>query len=414
MSSLIFALLTLSLPQTVTIWYTYNIKMPFQKRGDTVKFIHLSDLHIGKRVYDFSMIDDQEYILSKILKIIDDEQPDCVIIAGDVYDKSIPPTEAVDLLDSFLVSLSERETQTLLISGNHDSAERISFGGRLMEQSGIHIAPVYNGDVSCVKLNDEHGAVYFYLLPFLKPAHVRRFFPDEEISSYTDALRVAVNQMNVDKSARNVLVTHQFVTGANRCESEEISVGGADNVDATVFEDFDYVALGHIHGPQSVGRKTIRYCGTPLKYSFSEINHEKSVTVVELGEKGDVSIRTVPLEPKRDWVELKGTFEKITSHDVYEGTGHDKNYFHITLIDEDDVPYAMDELRKIYSNLMKLDYDNKRTRATAEFDVDDNTIQKSPLELVEEFFEKQNGQSMGDEMGKFVKNLIEEIWEGEE
>lgn len=388
--------------------------MPFQKRGDTVKFIHLSDLHIGKRVYDFSMIGDQEYILSKILKIIDDEQPDCVIIAGDVYDKSIPPTEAVDLLDSFLVSLSERETQTLLISGNHDSAERISFGGRLMEQSGIHIAPVYNGNVSCVKLNDEHGSVNFYLLPFLKPAHVRRFFPDEEISSYTDALRVAVSQMNVDKSARNVLVTHQFVTGANRCESEEISVGGTDNVDVTVFEDFDYVALGHIHGPQSVGCKTIRYCGTPLKYSFSEVNHEKSVTVVELGEKGDVTIRTVPLEPKRDWVELKGTFEKVTSREVYEGTGHDTNYFHITLTDEDDVPYAMDELRKIYPNLMKLDYDNKRTRATAEFDIDDNTIQKSPLELVEEFFKKQNGQSMGDEMGKFVKNLIEEIWEGEE
>ena len=253
-----------------------------------MKLIHLSDLHLGKRVNEFSMLEDQQYILTEILQIIDREKPDGVMIAGDVYDKSVPSAEAVALLDDFLVRLAKRDLQVFLISGNHDSPERMAFGGRLMAQSGVHLAPVYDGKVSPITLTDNYGPVNLYLLPFLKPAHVRRCFPEREILTYTDALAAAIEAMGVDPAQRNVLVTHQFVTGAARCDSEEISVGGTDNVDVSVFEPFDYVALGHIHGPQQVGRETVRYCGTPLKYSFSEAKHQKSVTVVELGEKGAV------------------------------------------------------------------------------------------------------------------------------
>ena len=326
-----------------------------------MKLIHLSDLHIGKRVNEFSMIEDQKYILRVILNIIDDEKPDGVLIAGDIYDKSVPSAEAVQLLDDFLCRLAERKLPAYIISGNHDSAERLSFGGRLMDMSGIHLSPVYNGTVVPLSLCDEHGRVNIYMLPFLKPVNVKRFFPDAEIESYTDAVRAAVDSMGIDESERNILVTHQFVTGASRSESEELSVGGSDNVDVSAFDGFDYVALGHIHGPQKMSRETVRYCGTPLKYSFSEANHKKSVTVVELGKKGKIEIRTVPLVPKRDLREIKGKYEEIVLKESYEGTNTD-DYMHITLTDEEDIPDVMNRLRVIYPNIMKLDYDNKRTR----------------------------------------------------
>lgn len=378
-----------------------------------MKLIHLSDLHLGKRVNEFSMLEDQQYILTEILQIIDREKPDGVMIAGDVYDKSVPSAEAVALLDDFLVRLAKRDLQVFLISGNHDSPERMAFGGRLMAQSGVHLAPVYDGKVSPITLTDNYGPVNLYLLPFLKPAHVRRCFPEREILTYTDALAAAIEAMGVDPAQRNVLVTHQFVTGAARCESEEISVGGTDNVDVSVFEPFDYVALGHIHGPQQVGRETVRYCGTPLKYSFSEAKHQKSVTVVELGEKGAVSVRTVPLTPMRDLAELRGTYEELTFRGFYQGTSYPRDYVHITLTDEEDIPDAVSKLRIIYPNLMKLDYDNKRTRAGIVLERAEDQ-QRSPLELLEEFYEKQNGQPMGEEQRAFAKNLMERIWEENE
>lgn len=378
-----------------------------------MKLIHLSDLHLGKRVNEFSMLEDQQYILTEILQIIDQEKPDGVIIAGDVYDKSVPSAEAVALLDDFLVRLAKRDLQVFLISGNHDSPERMAFGGRLMAQSGVHLAPVYDGKVSPITLTDEYGPVNLYLLPFLKPAHVRRCFPEREILTYTDALAAAIEAMGVDTAQRNVLVTHQFVTGAARCDSEEISVGGTDNVDVSVFEPFDYVALGHIHGPQQVGRETVRYCGTPLKYSFSEAKHQKSVTVVELGEKGAVSVRTVPLTPMRDLAELRGTYEELTFRGFYQGTSYPRDYVHITLTDEEDIPDAVSKLRIIYPNLMKLDYDNKRTRAGIILEGAEDQ-QRSPLELLEEFYEKQNGQPMGEEQRAFAKSLMERIWEEDE
>lgn len=375
-----------------------------------MKLIHLSDLHLGKRVNGFSMLEDQSYILSQILEIVDTEKPDAVIIAGDVYDKSVPPAEAVELFDDFLCRLSRRNVQIFIISGNHDSPERIAFGGRLMVQSGIHVSPVYNGTVEPITLSDTYGAVDFYLLPFLKPTHVRRFFPEEEIITYTDAIRTAIQHMPIDLSRRNVLVTHQFVTGAVSCESEELSVGGSDNVDASVFDSFDYVALGHIHGPQRIARDTLRYCGTPLKYSFSEANHKKSVTIVELGEKGAVTVRTIPLIPLRDLREIRGSYLEVTAKPFYEGT-NTQDYLHITLTDEEDIPDALGKLRTIYPNLMKLEYDNRRTQNAAQVDGAQDVEKKSPLTLFEEFYELQNNQPMCPEQLEFTRSLMESIWE---
>ena len=375
-----------------------------------MKLIHLSDLHLGKRVNEFSMIEDQEFILTKIINIIDGEKPDAVIIAGDVYDKAVPSAEAVQLFDDFLCRLAKRKLHVFVISGNHDSAERMAFGGRLMEMSGVHMSPVCNGNVEPISLEDEFGRVNFYMLPFVKPANVRRFFEDSEIESYTDAVRATVESMNVNTAERNVIITHQFVTGAERSESEEISVGGSDNVDASVFDCFDYTALGHIHGPQNIGSERIRYCGTPLKYSFSEAKHKKSVTVVELREKGNLEVRTVALEPKRDMREIKGTYAEITLKENYINTDTD-DYMHITLTDEDDIPDAIGKLRVIYPNLMKLDYDNNRTRTCAKLDIIENIELRSPLDLFSEFYENQNNQPMTDGQSEFMESLIESIWE---
>lgn len=374
-----------------------------------MKLIHLSDLHLGKRVNEFSMLEDQRYILGEILKAVDREQPQGVIIAGDVYDKSVPPTEAVALLDDFLAALAGRSVPVFLISGNHDSPERIAFGGRLMARSGVHLAPVYHGTVTPITLTDVHGPVNLYLLPFLKPTHVRRFFPEREISTYTDALATAIEAMGVDPAVRNVLVTHQFVTGAARCDSEEISVGGSDNVDVSVFDPFDYVALGHIHGPQQVGREGVRYCGTPLKYSFSEVGQRKSATFVELGAKGKVHITTAPLTPRHDLRGLRGSYMELTDRSRYEGTTvHD--YLHITLTDEQDVPDALARLRVIYPNLMQLDYDNHRTRQQQEICAPERTESISPLEHLAAFYQLQNNQPLTAEQTAFCQALIEEIW----
>lgn len=375
-----------------------------------MKFVHLSDLHLGKRVNGYSMIEDQKYILLKILNVIDEQKAEAVVIAGDVYDKPIPPTEAVQLFDDFLFRLVERNLQILVISGNHDSPERIAFGSRFMDKSGVHMSQVYNGKNDLVELKDKYGKVNFYMLPFVKPSNVRRFFEDEEINTYTDAVRVAVSHMNVNKKARNVIITHQFVTGAQRSESETIAVGGTDNVDSYVFDDFDYVALGHIHGPQNVGKNTVRYCGTPLKYSFSEISHKKSVTVVEMKEKGNVKVSTVELTPKLDMREIKGTYEELTFKKNYENT-NTEDYLHIILTDEEDVADAVAKLRCVYPNLMKLDYDNTRTRNSFALTQAEETEKKSDTELLSEFFEKQNGKSLSDEQLEYAANLFEQIKE---
>ena len=375
-----------------------------------MKLIHLSDLHLGKRLLEFSLLEDQRFILEKILDIIDQECPDAVLLAGDVYDKSVPSAEAVSLFDDFLFRLAQRKLQVFMISGNHDSPERVAFGARLFNRSGIHISPVYQGEVSPVTLRDENGEVNFYLLPFIKPMHVRAAFPDAEIASYTDAVRTAVGGMNVDPVQRNVLVAHQFVTGAERSESEEVPVGGLDNVDAEVFACFDYVALGHLHGPQNVGTEKIRYCGTPLKYSFSEAGHLKSVTVAELGEKGALTVRTVPLVPLRDMREIRGSYMEVTSRANYSGT-NTGDYLQITLTDEEDIPEAMNRLRTVYPNLMAVRYDNRRTRSQMSPGSAQNPERKSPLELFGELYEKQNGAPLSEVQRAFCAELMERIWE---
>ncbi len=378
-----------------------------------MKLIHLSDLHIGKRVNEFSMIEEQHNILSQILDITRNEAPNAVIIAGDVYDKSVPSTEAVELFDSFLFSLSQLDTEVFIISGNHDSAERLAFGNRFMKDK-IHISGAYNGTIESVELSDEFGAVYVYLLPFIKPSGVRRFFPDVEINSYTDALRTAINATQIDHSKRNVIVTHQFVTGASRSESEELSVGGTDNVDAGVFDGFDYVALGHIHAPQNIGSPRIRYCGTPLKYSFSEAHHQKSVTIAELNEKGTIKVSEVPLTPIHDMVEIKGKYNDLMLKSFYDNTTLQSDYVHITLTDEEDIPNAILNLRRVYHNVMKVDYDNTRTRTSSQVEIDNSVETKTPLRLFEGLYEQQNGKPLTTAQAEYLGKIIEEIWEGEQ
>lgn len=376
-----------------------------------MKFLHLADLHLGKRVNGFSMLEDQAHILRQILAILDDEQPDGVLIAGDVYDKSVPSVEAVGLLDGFLTELRARGVPVLLISGNHDSPERLAFGGRVMDSCGIHISPVYDGALAPVTLHDEFGPVHVWLLPFVKPAHVRRWFPDADIESYTDAMAEAVAHMDIDTAARNVLVTHQFVTGGARSGSEELSVGGTDNVDSGVFAPFDYVALGHLHGAQHIGRETIRYAGSPLKYSFSEARQHKSATVVTLGEKGDVQVRTVALTPLRELREIRGSYDELTARSFYEHTTYRSDYLHLILTDEQDVFDAMSRLRTIYPYLMTLDYDNARTRAAGGMSVPAETERRTPLELFEALYKRQNHQPMSEVQRAYIAQLMEQIME---
>ncbi len=378
-----------------------------------MRFAHISDLHIGKRLHEVSLLDDQAYILEEIRRILRDEKPDAVLIAGDIYDKSAPSAEAVRLFDDFLSGLASDGQTVFVISGNHDSAARVAYGGRIMERSGVHLsAPAYEGGVRPVMLTDGHGPVDIYLLPFVKPVHVSLAFPDEKIESYTDALRVAVERMAVNPKRRSVLVAHQFVTGAVRSDSEEVSVGGLDNVDAAVFAPFSYVALGHIHRPQNIGSPRVRYSGTPLKYSFSEAADGKSVTMAELDGKGEVSLRTVPLTPKRDLREVKGTYEELMKKENYEGTATE-DYLHIVLTDEEDVPDAMRKLKTVYPNVLRLDYDNVRTRSGAVVEAAPEAEEKSPLALAEEFYALQNGRPMSGAQTEYLRRMIGTVWEDE-
>lgn len=379
-----------------------------------MKLLHISDLHIGKRVNEFSMIEDQKYILKKILAIADEQQADGVMIAGDIYDKQVPSAEAVQVFDWFLTELADRGKQVYAVSGNHDSAERIAFGAQLMSGRGVFVSPVYHGETMKLTLKDSYGELYLYLLPFIKPAVVRHALegsPDIEekpiLENYHDAVKLVIDHMDVDRTKRNILIAHQYVTGAGRCDSEEISVGGLDNVDADVFDAFDYVALGHIHSPQSIKREGVRYCGTPLKYSFSEAEQEKSVTIVTFEEKGTIKISTVPLIPLHDMRKIRGTYLEVTAHHFYQEFDPE-DYVQITLTDEEDIIDGLQKLRIIYPNLMRLEYDNSRTKQNHVIECAENIEQKSELELFAEFYELQNNQTMSEEQESFISQLIEE------
>lgn len=376
--------------------------------------MHLADLHLGKRVNGFSMMEDQEYILNRILEIMEEQQPDGLLIAGDVYDKTIPPAEAVRLMDDFLTAVAAKHVPVFLISGNHDSAERVAFGHQLMQGSGIWISPVYDGTIRHHTLEDRWGEVNIYLIPFLRPSVVRSFFPDVEIEDYTDALRTIIEDLQVDTSRRNVVLAHQFVTAAGAlpetCDSEQLSVGGLDRVDGSVFSPFDYTALGHLHGPQRVGSETIRYAGSPLKYSFSELHQKKSVTVAELRAKGVTEIRQIPLQPRREMIELRGTFEEILEEARKKGELQ-TDYYHMILTDETDVVDALSRLREYYPNIMLLDYDNRRTRSQKEVEQLDRVEERTPGELFAALYEQQNGQEMDSDRKEYLDGLIREIWE---
>ena len=377
-----------------------------------MRFLHLSDLHLGKRVNEFSMLEDQAYILKEMLNIIDEQKVEAVLIAGDIYDKVIPSAEAVRLLDDFLTRIAARELPVFLISGNHDSAERVAFGSRLMSSRQIYLSPVFESDVEPITISDRYGEIHIYMLPFVKPSLVKRVYPEEEIITYQDAVNAAVQHMQIDTDKRNILLAHQFVTGAARCDSEELSVGGLDDVDASIFDGFDYVALGHLHGPQKIGKETVRYSGTPLKYSFSEANQKKAAVIVDVEEKGKINIQQIPLVPKHDMREIRGTYMEVTALDFYKDMKTD-DYLYITLTDEEDIPDAIGKLRTIYPNIMKLSYDNLRTRAAVTVRGTAEVEEKSPMELLKEFYELQNNQPMTDEQEEIARGMMEEIWEDE-
>ena len=379
-----------------------------------MKLMHLSDLHLGKRLNEFSLLEDQSFILQQLVELVRSEQPDCVLLAGDIYDKPVPPAEAVTLFDDFLNKLAQLTT-VCVTSGNHDSAERLAFGAQLMREGGVHFCGLYTGEPQCVTLQDAYGSVHVYLLPFLKPAHVRHCLPPteaEQVTTYHEALRCAVERLHINAAERNVLVAHQFVTGAQTAGSEAVNVGGVDNIGAEVFDAFDYTALGHIHKAQNVGSERVRYSGTPLKYSFAEWQQEKSVTLVELGEKGSVSVTALPLAPLRDLRKLRGSYEELMSRDFYDELPKDsdgllRDFYHLTLTDEEDVPDAVQKLRSVYKNLLQLEYDNKRTRTDNAIEGAERVVEKSPLELMEEFYQLQNNQALSEKQRAYLQGLLE-------
>ena len=418
-----------------------------------MKFFHLSDLHLGKRVNGFPMIEDQKYILDRVLELIDREHPDALIVAGDVYDKSIPPVEAVNLFDDFLVSLAARNVQVFIVSGNHDSAERVSYGGRVMEHSGIHISRRITGarrdeepeeaedlyadsadgkdedsgvsgkdDVSCtggvivpVRLEDAYGPVYVYLFPYIHPSVVRDAWPDDRIVTWTDAMETLIRHAGVDPEARNIAVAHQYVTAngvrPQESDSEQKHIGGLDNVEYSVFDDFDYVALGHLHGPQHIGRDTVRYAGSPLMYSFSEEKQKKCVTFVELREKGQVEISKIPLEARRVLKTVRGSFGEVMSP-RFTAALSSEDYYRVILTDEHDIDQALYRLRaRFYKNLMEIKYDNTRTgQADDGIAAEEEALDKEPIEVLGELYEKQNGTGMSEFQKELAARLIAEIW----
>ena len=379
-----------------------------------MKCMHLSDLHLGKRLIEVSMLEDQAHILDQIVAIAAEERPQAVLIAGDVYDRSNPPVEAMTLFADFLSRLAALGCTVLVISGNHDSDERVAYLAGLVRRSGVCISPVYDGHIEPVRLRDEYGEVLFWLMPFIHPEVARGFFPDETIACANDAARLVIGEMDVDTGARNVILSHQFISGSVFDSQEQKVVGTLDNVDPALYNAFDYVALGHIHGAQNIGRDdgTMRYCGTPLKYSRREAADVKSVTIVELGPKGDVRTATRALTPLREVRVKRGPFDQLTAEGPAKGEEDD--YYFITLTDEDDVPSAAARLRERFGRVLAVDYDNARTRSDAPLDVGAPECEdKDAMTLLDELFRMINGREMEDEARAFADRVIREM-EGHE
>ena len=377
-----------------------------------MKIMHLSDLHLGKSVLEQSLIEDQRYILDKIIEIINSKEVDVVLIAGDVYDKGIPNVDAVRLFSDFLAKLYKIGIEVFITSGNHDSKDRLSFGNELFIDNGVYIEGVFSGKLKFVELEDDYGKVLIYMLPFVKPADVRGYFPDREINSYQDAIKVILDDINIDTSKRNIMMVHQFVTASGveveRSESENLSLGGIDNIDVSLFDKFDYVAMGHIHRPQKLIKDTVRYAGSPLKYSFSEVNHKKSVPIIELKEKGNIDIELVELVPIRDMRIIKGKLDNLLDKNIVS-LGNIDDYISAVITDEDYIMDAIGKIRKVYKNILRLEYQNKRTEIVDNIDFNvDNVNKKSEIDLFSEFYLKQNNIELDKIRLDIVNNVIKE------
>ncbi|KGF08827.1 hypothetical protein HMPREF1635_06485 [Clostridiales bacterium S5-A14a] len=377
-----------------------------------MKFAHLADLHIGKRLYEYSLVENQKDILNKIVELVKVNCVDGVVISGDIYDKSVPPVDAVKIMDDFLSALSSLEIFIIIIGGNHDSVARLSFASKILEKNNVYISPVFSGNVEKIEMTDNFGRINFYLLPYIRPVNVRRAYEDFEGETFTEALKFVMDKINPDTSIRNVLVSHQFVTGAQKSDSEEIYVGGSENVAYTLFDDFDYVALGHLHMPQAVGRETVRYAGTPLKYSFSEISHKKSMTIVDIREKGKVEIEVIPLIPAQDLVELKGSLKELINESVVASV-ECNSFVKITLTDEVLKNDALDVLKQFYPYIVSIGYDNSMTRQNNVVQSRAVSEEQRPEEIVEELFVQQNNRQMNDVERGLTEKLVKKVWERE-
>lgn len=373
-----------------------------------MKFLHLADLHLGKQLNDVSLLDDQKDILfNQIVPIAKEERVDAVLIAGDVYQRSTPQAEAMEVFSQFLSKLVDLGMSIFMISGNHDSAQRISYFAPLLKESGVYVSEAFEGKMQSVTLQDQDGEIVIWMLPFLRPAHVKRWLPEEKILTYQDAMTAVLRQNPIDTKIRNVLICHQFITGSETSESEEHSVGGLDNIDTAVFDDFDYVALGHIHKPQKMGRETLRYAGSPMKYSFSEEKHKKSVTIVDMQVKGKIEVKTIPLYPIHDVRKVAGMINDILSMPYSE------DYIWATVYDENPSPDTRIMLKSTFPNMMKYSVVNSKTKIDMDVTAKEDMKSKSILELFTDFYCLQhNGQSPENahirEIEKVLKELEEE------
>lgn len=376
--------------------------------------LHLSDLHLGKRLKDFPLLEEQKDIIKQILDYCEKrmdtlEQVDFIVIAGDIFDKGIPPVDALRLFEDFLVALEQMGIEVFALGGNHDSAERLSFLSVFLRKHHIHLVTQYEGNLDAILFEKRGEKVNIYMLPYVKPADVRRFLPEEEraaINSYHEAVKVAVSKAQLNKDEVNILVAHQYITGADRCESEEVTLGGMENVGAEVLEGFDYVALGHIHGPQNIkNHPNMRYCGTPLKYSFSECKHKKSMTLLDIVD-GQITVTTEPFQLLRDLVELKGSFAELTDLKMVEKYGD--QFVSVKITDEEQIPNVLNEMRKCYSRLCNLAYENSQTKA---FGMTSAEVEQCPLDLISNFFAKRRGHDMSDVQKHFIEELLDEVQE---
>lgn len=366
-----------------------------------MKLLHIGDLHLGKSLGEFDLIKDQEALLDQLLEIAEAESVDALLIAGDVYDKSIPSEAATRLLDHFLSRAAESRLPVYMISGNHDSEERLNYGSHLFAANHIFIATKYKGSLYKQTLRKGQEEVDLYLLPFVKASQVRHYLPEAGIESYEDAVRAILEQAEIDTTRQNVLVAHQFVTGRSQDPelggSESLgtqSVGLVEKIGYDCFDDFDYVALGHIHSPQQVGRAEVRYAGSPLKYSLSEVQNKKSVSLITLSGKGQVEVTLIPVRPLRDMRHLKGKMKELLDPSQITNT---QDFIYVTLTDEEFHSDAMGIFQQIYPYTVKIDYDNSHTREVEQVDISKIAENRSFEELIRDFYSQIYGGGISEE-----------------